>query len=138
MPLLEGKITLKGSGQFEGSVSSGSVVTIDASGLGGGEGIRPMELFLISVAACSGVSMIVTLKKKRLQITDFVINVKGEKSVTPPTVFSGIAMEYVIKGKNIPEKAVQHAVKLTKRNCSVLAMLKPSVQIIMSHKIIEE
>ncbi|MEK6672000.1 MAG: OsmC family protein [Nitrospirota bacterium] len=136
---LEARIFLLEGLAFEGSTSTGNVVMINASkGAAGNVGFRPMELFLVSLGACSGVSMIQILQKKRIDISGFWINVKGEKAKTPPTIFTDIDMEYVVKGKNIPEKAVKSAFELTKKTCSVIAMVKPTTNVTTRYRIIEE
>lgn len=68
--------------------------------------------------------MVQILTKKRIDLSGFWINVKGEKSETSPTIFTDVDVEYVVKGKNVPEKAVKSALELTEKNCSVRAMIK--------------
>lgn len=136
---LEAKISLVEGLVFEGATSSGNAVMLDASkGVSGNTGFRPMELFLVSLGACAGVSMVQILTKKRIDLSGFWINVKGEKAETSPTIFTDVDVEYVVKGKNVPEKAVKSALELTEKNCSVMAMIKPTTTITARYRIVEE
>ncbi len=137
---LEVKIGLVDGMDLNGIVPAGHVVRIGGAKVEGRDniGFRPMELFLISLGACSAVSMTHLLRKKRQDVTDFRINIAGKKSETIPMVFTSIEMEYIIKGRSISEKAVRHAVALTEKNCSVMAMLKREVNVSMRYELFEE
>ncbi|MEW6410755.1 MAG: OsmC family protein [Nitrospirota bacterium] len=137
---MEAKITLIESMAFEGTASSGYTVKIDASKEYGGKnaGFRPMGLLLTSLGGCAGASVISILRKKRQDITGFWINLKGERSKNPPMVFTNIEMEYVIKGRNISEKAIRSSIELSKKTCSVMAMLKSTAEITTRYRIINE
>jgi putative redox protein len=138
MPL-EATITLVDGADFEGTVPSGHAVRIGGVKVQDWEniGFRPLELFLLSLGACSGVSMTQFLRKKRQDVTGFRIELAGKKSDTVPPVFTRVDMEYVVIGKSISEKAVRSSMNLTEKNCSVMAMLKPSVLITSKYRIIE-
>ena len=59
--------TWKGKLAFEGMSSSGLVVPMDSSVESGGEGqgFRPVELLLVSLAGCTGMDVISILEKKK-------------------------------------------------------------------------
>ena len=137
---LEATITLVDGADFEGTVPSGHKVRVGGMKVQDREniGFRPLELFLLSLAACSGVSMTHLLKKKRQDVTDFRIRLAGKKSETLPIVFTRIDIEYVVRGRNISAKAVESAIGLTEKGCSVIAMLKPTIDIATKYDIVEE
>jgi putative redox protein len=103
---------------------------------GGGEGVRPTDLILVSLAGCSSMDIVSILKKKKQNISDFRVNVTGERADTHPRVFTKISIVYVIKGENIDENAVKRSIELSKdKYCSVWAMLKNILDIEWSYKI---
>jgi putative redox protein len=70
-------------------------------------------------------------------LEDFKINVDAERSDNYPKVFTIIHLEYIFYGKQIKSKQVEQAINLShEKYCSVLGMLKKSVEITSSYKII--
>ncbi|MDA8273111.1 MAG: OsmC family protein [Deltaproteobacteria bacterium] len=117
---------------------NGYSVLLDTSKEAGGndEGIKPTDLILAGLAGCSSMDIVSILKKKRQNITDYRVNVTGERAETHPRVFTKISIIYEIKGKNIDEQAVKRAIELSKdKYCSVWAMLKNAALIEWSYKI---
>ena len=105
---------------------------------GSNAAIRPKELLLLSLGGCSGSDVAVILKKKRVHVDDFQMNVTAESTETHPRVYSKINVEYVFTGKNIREKDVERAIQLSEDTyCGVRAMLKNTVEITHSYRIIE-
>ncbi len=104
-----------------------------------GEGaLKPMELLLASIGGCSGVDIYNILMKKRQNIKDIKIFLKGIRRDKHPKVYREIEIKYVAVGK-VEEKALEHAVKLSvEKYCSVLAMIKPSTQVKVSWEVWEE
>ena len=115
-------------------------VTLDNTEEYGGNNAasKPMELILISLAGCSSMNIVSVLKKKRVEVDDFEVYVSSERADEHPKVFTKIHIEYVFYGKNIPPKDVERAIELsTTKYCSVYAMLKNSIEIKTSYKILE-
>ena len=115
-------------------------ITMDGpENLGGNNaGVRPKELILISLAGCTGSDVVSILKKKRINLTDFEINITAQQTDEHPKVFSEVDLEYVFYGKDIKEKDVERAIELsTTIYCGVSAMLKKSMKINYSHRIVE-
>jgi putative redox protein len=79
------------------------------------------------------------LKKKKQSVSGLEINVHGQKAKQYPQKFTGIDIEFVIRGKNISEEAVKRAIELSMdKYCSVKATLEGSAKIDYVYKIIEE
>ncbi len=129
---MEIKITRKNSAvHFEAENTAGNLVQFDGTEAIGGEGkgIRPMEGVLMSLASCSAIDVVDMLKKMRQELTDFSIEVKGERREEVPKVFTKIHLVYHLSGDISPEKA-QRAVQLSaEKYCSVSKMLEPTVEI---------
>lgn len=107
--------------------------------LGGSDaGIRPKELVLMALAGCTGSDVVSILKKKRINLTDFEINIAAQQSEEHPKVFTHIDLEYVFYGKDIKEKDVERAIELsTETYCGVSAMLKKAMTINHTFRIVE-
>jgi putative redox protein len=77
------------------------------------------------------------LKKKRVKLDGFEINLTGEEADEHPRVFNKIHIEYIFYGNDIQPKDVERAIELsTTKYCSVSAMLKNSVELTHTYKII--
>ena len=103
----------------------------------GGDNIRPMQMVLAALAGCSGVDVVIILKKKRVNFSDLQIKVSGKRADTHPKVYTDIQMTYYIWGEDIKPKDVEQAIELSEEKyCSVSAMLKPTANIQSSYKIL--
>ena len=99
----------------------------------------PVELLLTALGGCSGSDVIDILRKKREQVTDYRIEVRGERRADFPRSFKSIQLRHIIKGHNISEAAVKQAIELSdSKYCSVAATLRPAAQIMVSFEIIQE
>jgi len=135
------KVTYVNGMQFVGEADSGHAIVMDGHPETGGKdtGLRPTELLLIGLGGCSGMDIVSILKKKKQAITGVEINVNGQKAENYPQKFTGIDIEFIIKGKNVSEDAVKRAIQLSmEKYCSVKATLEGSANITYTYKIIEE
>ena len=99
-------------------------------------GSRPMELFLISLAGCTGMDVVSLLEKMRVKLDDFKMEVEAERAETHPKVFTKIHIEYLFFGNDIDPAKVEKAIDLSQNKyCSASAMLKKAVNITTSYKI---
>ena len=125
---------------FSGKADSNHWVSMDGpSDFGGSDaGTRPKELILISLGGCTASDVAVILKKKKVKFDKFELNITAESQDKHPQVYTKIHVEFVIYGKDIPKEAVERAIELSQSTyCSVTAMLKNSVEITHSYKIVE-
>lgn len=99
----------------------------------------PMELLLLALGGCTAVDVVSILKKKRERVTDYRVEVRGERREEHPRAYTRIEVRHVVRGHNVSEKAVAQAVELSEEKyCSVAATLRPTAQIVSSFEIIEE
>lgn len=134
----EAKVIWQGAMRFEGTASSGHILTLDSASEHGGQnaGFRPMELLLIGLAGCTAMDVISILNKKRVNVTGFEVNVRGERAETHPRVYTKIHVEYVVRGPDIPSEAVERAIQLSEEKyCSASAMLGEVAEITSSYRI---
>ncbi|OGS40135.1 MAG: osmotically inducible protein OsmC [Euryarchaeota archaeon RBG_13_31_8] len=124
---------------FVGKADSNHWVTIDTpkETCGFDAACTPMELVLIALGSCSGADVVSILDKKKVSLNSFEINIDAEQADSYPKVFTKINLEYVFYGQAIKSEHVERAISLSKEKyCSVLAMLKNSVTITSSYKIV--
>jgi len=122
---------------FEATNSDGQTIRFDANYAAGGQGlgIRPMEALASSVAACASIDILLILKKKRIELSNYEVQIDTERKDSTPAPFSLIQLTFII-GKNDPIEQVQKAVQLgVEKYCSVSASLDPSIQI--THKVVQ-
>lgn len=125
---------------FVGKADSNHWVVMDGpEELGGSNaGTRPKELVLLALGGCTGSDVASILRKKRVNFKRFYINIEAEVADEHPQVYTKINLEYVIEGKSINPSDVERAIELSQsKYCSVTHMLKNSVQITHTYKIIE-
>lgn len=99
----------------------------------------PMELLLIALGSCTAVDVISILRKKREQVTDYRVEVKGERRAEHPRSYTRLEVRHILRGRGLSENAVERAIELSEtKYCSVAATLRPAAEIITSYEIIEE
>lgn len=111
---------------FEASgEASGTTVHIDGSPDIGGQGLgaRPMELVLMALGSCSALDLVSILRKQRQVITDFSVDVNGERREEVPSVFTKIHLQFTLKGEIDLQKAERATELAVKKYCSVHDML---------------
>ncbi len=102
-------------------------------------GAGPMELLLIGMAGCTGIDVVDILQKKRLDVKGFEVRVEGIRADDYPMVYTNISVVYVVKGKGIPAKAVEDAIRLSEtKYCSASIMMGKTAKISSRYEIIEE
>ena len=99
----------------------------------------PVELLLIALGSCTAVDVISILRKKREQVTDYRVEVRGERRTEHPRAFTRMEVRHIVRGRRISEKSLAQAIELSEtKYCSVAATLRPTVEIISSYEIVEE
>ncbi len=103
-----------------------------------GVGVKPSDLLLIGVAACSAVDVVDILAKKRMPLTLLEITSSGEQDQDPPWTFRKIHLHFRVGGKNLTEQAVARAIQLSEgKYCSVAATIRATAQITTDFEIVE-
>jgi putative redox protein len=99
----------------------------------------PMEMLLLALGGCTGVDVISILQKKRQHVTDYRIEVNGERRAQHPRAYTRLFVKHIVRGHDVSEKAVADAIELSdKKYCSVAATLRGNAEIISSYEIIED
>jgi putative redox protein len=138
---LEGKkatIHYAGNDLFIGISPSGHALALDTDH-DRASAPTPVELLLIALGSCTAVDVIGILQKKREAVTDYRVEVRGERRDDHPRSYKRMEVKHIVRGKNISEKSVAQAIELSEtKYCSVAATLRPTAEIFSSYEIIEE
>lgn len=126
----------KGDMAFESDIF-GHKVTMDADPISGGKnsGPKPKPLLLAALAGCTGMDVTSLIKKMRLEIDDFSIDISGEMTDEHPKHYHSIKVIYTFTGSNLNKDKLKKAVEMSQdRYCGVSEMLRKASQ--LSYEII--
>ncbi|XCF06401.1 OsmC family protein [Tamlana crocina] len=123
------KVSTKWLGEmrFESTNPSGLNLFIDAGEENGGkgEGYRPKALMLSGLAGCSGIDVAALIKKMKLEVDDFSIEIEANLTEEHPKYYDKVAMHFHFYGENLSEKKLQRAVDLSiEKYCGVMEMFR--------------
>ncbi|OYX27627.1 MAG: osmotically inducible protein OsmC [Flavobacteriales bacterium 32-35-8] len=119
--------TWLGNMKFESTNPSGHNLFIDAGPENGGnsEGYRPKALMLSALAGCSGLDVASLIKKMKLEVADFKIEIDANLTEEDPKYYDKVAMHFHFSGSDLNEKKLQRAVDLSvEKYCGVMEMFR--------------
>ena len=132
------KATIRHAGDefFIGTTPGGYSQVIDTKG-DRHSAPTPMEMLLVSVAGCTAVDVISILEKKRQDVTDYKVEITGERREEHPRAFVKMHIHHIVRGRNVSEKALADAIELSDTiYCSVAATVRPTAEITTSFEIV--
>jgi putative redox protein len=118
----------------------GHKVVVDATPESGGSdlGPRPKKLMLTSLAGCTGIDVILILKKMKVEPEAFHVIVEGELTDEHPKYYHKIKVIYQFKGKDLPKDKLEKAVSLSEEKyCGVSAVYKKAIDLETEIRVIE-
>jgi putative redox protein len=136
----ERKATIHFAGHdlFVGITPSGHAQTIETNSHRN-SATTPMDLLLLALGSCTGVDVISILKKKRQQVTDYRIEVHGDRREEFPRAYTRLYVKHIVTGHRVSEQAVAQAIALSdQKYCSVAATVRGTAEIVTSYEIIED
>ena len=114
-------VTWQQNKAFMGVSPSGHNVQIDADKE---KGASPMELILLGLGGCASYDVVGILQKTRQDVQDVRCELTAQRAETVPAVYTAIHMHFVVTGKDIADKHVERAIKLSaEKYCSASRML---------------
>lgn len=125
---------------FMGESETGHAVILDGAPDAGGRnlGMRPMEMLLIGMGACTSFDVVTILKKSRQPVTDCVAEIEAARADEIPKVFTRIHVHFVVTGTGLNPAQVERAVKLSaEKYCSASIMLGKAAEITHDFEIVE-
>jgi putative redox protein len=126
----------KGNMKFD-SLVNGHHVIVDALPQAGGqdEGPRPKTLMLTALAGCTGMDVVSILKKMRVELTGFNIEVTADSTEDHPKHFTHMHIVYKFSGTDLPMDKLEKAVNLSQENyCGVAFMYRKAMKV--THEIV--
>ena len=118
----------------------GHKLIIDATKESGGSdlGPRPKKLMLTALAGCTGVDVIMILKKMKVEPEAFNVIVEADVTDEHPKHYNKMKVIYQFKGKNLPKDKLEKAVKLSEEKyCGVTAVYKKAMEMESEIRVIE-
>ncbi|SFL34326.1 OsmC family protein [Halanaerobium salsuginis] len=115
---------------FNSNFPSGHKLMLDANPESGGQnkGPRPMEVMLSGLAGCTGIDIVLILKKMKVELESFELEVEAERAAEIPRRFTKIKIHYKLKGKNLTDKKVARAIELSQEKyCSASNSLNAEI-----------
>ena len=126
-----------GDGYFIGTMPTGIPQLMDSKG-DRHAAATPLEMLLVSVAGCTAFDVQSILEKKRQDVTGYDVEITGTRAETHPRKFTAFHINHIVHGRNVSEKAVADAIKLSDETyCSVAATVRPTAEITTSYEIVE-
>jgi putative redox protein len=123
---------------FEARNEANVTMQMDANPeIGGGDAaFRPVQALVASLGGCSGIDVIMILKKQKQQIDDFDIEIEAEREKDKtPSLVTGIHLKFKLKGKIDADK-LEKAIELSiGKYCTVAKMLEKTAKITYSYQI---
>jgi putative redox protein len=132
----------KNSGEYGFDVrdEGGHLLQTDNSIENGGlnSGFRPMQLVLAALGSCSAIDMVSILKKQKQNITDFKIEVDGEREKDViPALWKKASVTFFLSGDVDPVRAEKAAALSMQKYCSVAETLRRGGTIITWKTIVQ-
>ena len=110
----------------------GHLITLDAGSESGGDnlGPRPKKFMLTALAGCTGMDVILILKKMKVFPESFHVLVEGDLTEDEPKRYSKMKVIYQFKGSDLPIEKLKKAVKLSEdKYCGVSAVYKKALDL---------
>jgi putative redox protein len=119
--------------QFVTTDEAGQSLTMDIpmDQGGHGNGVRPMQALLSALGGCSGVDIVMILKKQKETIEVFEMEINGERQIgIEPALWETIHIVFKLKGTMSQERAEKACALSMDKYCSVAATLRAAGAII--------
>jgi putative redox protein len=92
-------------------------------------GFRPFQLLVSSVAVCSGGVLRKLLEKMRIQFDDIHIKADITRNEAEANRVESIFLHFTIRGTDLDVTKIEKAMKLTRKNCSMVQSVQDSIKI---------
>lgn len=121
--------------RFVGITPEGQRVMIDGEA-NAPTGMRPMELLLNAVGACAAYDIVEMLKKRKLEVRNYRIELEGERADGTPAYYTHIRAKHLFNVPGLDRKTAERFVDLgMNKYCSVASSLKAEIsfEVVLEH-----
>jgi putative redox protein len=124
--------------QFTGKARSNPAVVCDYfPPFGDGEGYTGLELLLMSLAVCSGTSIVGMLRKFGKNVSGLNIHARGDLKEEHPKAFSRIYLDFTLTSADATTEDMALAIRKSEEKiCPVWSMLKNNVEIVTEFSLV--
>ena len=114
---------------FQGIID-GHRLIVDSESAESSLGASPKKLMLLALAGCTGVDIIIILKKMKIKLKDFKVTVEGELTEEFPRYYHTMHTIYEFTGKDLPLDNLKKAVELSEEKyCGVRAVYVKAIKL---------
>ena len=108
--LVNDKVQFRGVSRFN---PANAAVTFDYKPpIGDGQGYTGLELLLMSLAGCSGTSMVYLLRKMGKTVSGLTVNARGLRRDQPPLTLEKIILEFAVRSSDAADQTIRKAIHL--------------------------
>ena len=105
---------------------------------GEGKGPKPKPFMLYALAGCTGMDVVSILKKMRVKLKDFNVEIETETTEEHPKHYTKMHVIYTFTGSDLNLAKLQKAVSLSEeRFCGVSVVYKKAMPITSEIRVIE-
>jgi putative redox protein len=118
--------------KFDIESASGHTVSVDdAPVFGDDEAMRPTEMLMAALGSCTGINVVLLMKKFKQPLKSLTVEVEGEQEMEWPRAFKKIEITFVLgwDGKYDKEKVDQAIDLACNRYCPIHATLTHGTKI---------
>ncbi len=112
--------------QFKTDLPGGEIIFDSSAEFGGTDsGVRPKATMLGALAGCTGMDVISILKKMKVKLNDFRVEVNGTLTDEHPKIYQAVEVHYYFSGEALDAQKIEKAVDLSiNRYCGVYEMFR--------------
>ena len=129
------KTTWKGNTQFESTNRGGNLMMADTDD----EGYGPKSLMLSALAGCSGLDVVLLLKKMRAEVDEFTMDIEANLTEEHPKFYDKVKVTYNFYGSDLKKDKIEKAVNLSvDKYCGVMEMFRQFAEVTTEIKYFEK
>lgn len=99
-------------------------------------GMNPMEILLNAVGACAAFDVVEMIRKRRLDLVEYRIELEGDRADGTPAFYTDIRAHHFIDAPGLKQEMAERFVDLAmNKYCSVAGSLKAGIsyEVILAH-----
>lgn len=94
------------------------------------KGVKPSDLLLLSLIACSAYDVVKIIEKQRHRLHELRVTATGKQQTHPPHAFEKIHVHYHVVAHGLKVEQLRRAIELSEtKYCSVYNTLKHGVEL---------
>ncbi len=100
---------------------------------------NPVQMLMLALGACTAMDVICILRKKRLAVSGYAVEVSGTRRDEHPKIFTRVEILHRVRGRGVPAEVVEEAARLShERYCTVNGQIAGTVRVTTRVEVIED